>query len=381
VFVKRKRMWLILGVVIIALILIKVVWVWCATSEHGSWDGEKEDIIKRANYLAKNVIVPPQTLVNGMPEILGDQFKGEWAIYTCSMSCAAFANIALLYPQNKEMSLKYIAKIIDIAMSEEIREYDTVRWGEDPLDGIYGDLSHISYYSHLAWMISAYKQIGGDKKYDFMYSTLCEAMNKRIRQSPILNVSTYPGEYIYIPDMLVAIVALANYSRQFNGEYDGTVRMWIERAKNEWLNKETGLLVSFLPPDDLLKGSYSALNCYYLTFIDEEFARDQYEKLKKYFLQNWPVLGFKEYYDRSCWFGVDVDAGPVILNLSSSGTGFALGPATYFQDSDVRKGLLKTAETVLTSLSWFNQSHYMLLNSVLVGDAIMLAMRTSVKWE
>ena len=90
---------------------------------------------------------------------------------------------------------------------------------------------------------------------------------------------------------------------------------------------------------------------------------------------------FKEYYDSSCWFGVDVDAGPVILNLSSSGTGFALGPATYFQDSDVRKGLLKTADTVLTSLSWFNQSHYMVLNSVLVGDAIMLAMRTSVKWE
>ena len=92
-------------------------------------------------------------------------------------------------------------------MSEEIREYDRLRWGEDPLDGIYGNLSHISYYSHLAWMISRYKQIGGDNKYDGQYHTLCRSMNRRIRQNPIMNLPTYPGESIYIPDMLVAIVA------------------------------------------------------------------------------------------------------------------------------------------------------------------------------
>lgn len=97
VIIVKKKILIISAVVIITLILIKVVWGWCTTSEHGSWEGEKEDIIKRANYLAENVIVPPQALVNGMPEILGDQFKGEWAIYICSMSCAAFANIAQLY--------------------------------------------------------------------------------------------------------------------------------------------------------------------------------------------------------------------------------------------------------------------------------------------
>jgi hypothetical protein len=153
-----------------------------------------------------------------MPRGIGEQFQGEWALYTCSMTAAALANIAILYPQNKDLSIQFVGQIIDIAMSSEIREYDRVRWREDPIDGIYGDLSHISYYSHLAWMISRYKQIGGDDRYDGVYHSLCKAMNRRIRQSKCLNCRTYPGEQFYIPDMLVAIVALANYSCQYDGE-------------------------------------------------------------------------------------------------------------------------------------------------------------------
>ena len=146
-------------IIIVALIVVKVIWVTCATVGHGSYEGEKKEIIRRANYLTSKVVTTPQKLLDKMPSGIGEQFQGEWAIYSCSMTCAALANIAILYPQNKELSIKFIGQIIDIAMSQEIREYDRLRWREDPLDGIYGDLSHISYYSHLAWMISRYKQI------------------------------------------------------------------------------------------------------------------------------------------------------------------------------------------------------------------------------
>ena len=375
---KMAYILVILVSVIVILVIIKVGWVALATNRHGSFESEKKEIIFRANYLTSKVATSPQELLEQMPSGIGRQFQGEWALYTCSMTCAALANIAQLYPQNKDLSIKYISEIIDIAMSPELREYDYLRWGEDPLDGIYGDLSHISYYSHLAWMISGYKQIGGDGKYDDIYHSLCKAMNRRIRQSPNLNLPTYPGESIYLPDMLVAIVALSNYSHQNHDEYTTTVKMWVEKAKTEWLDKNTGMLVSFLPEEDLLKGSYSALNCYYLTFIDKDFAKDQYERLKKYFLQTKPVIGFKEYYDRSCWLGMDIDAGPVILNLSSSGTAFALGPATFFNDTETRKGLLKTAEIAGLTITWFGKSHYLLANVALVGEAITLAMRTTI---
>jgi hypothetical protein len=38
-----------------------------------------------------------------------------------------------------------------------MRKYDASRWGEDPLESLDGADSHISYISHLAWMISEYK--------------------------------------------------------------------------------------------------------------------------------------------------------------------------------------------------------------------------------
>lgn len=371
---------------VVSLIILKVVWVSCATSGHGVWESERKDIIRRANYLTAKVATSPQQLLDEMPSGIGEQFQGEWAIYTCSMTSAALANIANIYPQNKEVSLKYISQIIDIALSPEIREYDWARWGEDPMDGVYGDLSHISYYSHVAWMISRYKEIGGDDKYDWEYHTLCKAMNRRIRESKYLNLPTYPGESIYVPDMLVAIVALSNYSKQNGGKYLQTVRMWVDWAKKEWIDEDTGMLASFLEVDgDSLKiappvkGSYSALNCYYLSLVDAEFAKEQYKLLKKNFRQDFLVTGIKEYHDRTCLFGVDIDAGPIIMNLSPSGTAFAIGAATSLGDMEFRNQLLKTAEIGGSTISMMGKTHYLIADLALVGEAIILAMRTTTQ--
>ena len=382
--VKTIRRMVVFITIISVLIVVKVVWVKCAISGYGSFETERKDIIRRANYLISKVATTPQKLLDEMPSGIGEQFQGEWAIYSCSMTCAALANIAILYPGNKELSIKYIREIIDIALSEEIKEYDKMRWGEDPMDGIYGNQSHISYYSHVAWMISRYKQIGGDNKYDGLYHSLCKAMNKRICQSPIFNAPTYPGECIYIPDMLVAIVALSNYAYQYDGKYQSTVDQWIEKASSEWIDQETGLLASFLEEDNgkaqivlPVKGSYSALNCYYLSLVAPKFAQEQYELLKKNFRQDFLITGLKEYHDRTCLFGMDIDAGPIIFNLSPSGTAFVIGAATSLEDSVFRKQLLKTAEIGGSSVSWFGSTHYLLANMALVGEAIVLAMRTS----
>jgi len=382
--VKTIRRMVVFITIISVLIVVKVVWVKCAISGYGSFETERKDIIRRANYLISKVATTPQKLLDEMPSVIGEQFQGEWAIYSCSMTCAALANIAILYPGNKELSIKYIREIIDIALSEEIKEYDKMRWGEDPMDGIYGNRSHISYYSHVAWMISRYKQIGGDNKYDGLYHSLCKAMNKRICQSPIFNAPTYPGECIYIPDMLVAIVALSNYANQYDGKYQSTVDQWIEKASSEWIDQETGLLASFLEEDNgkaqivlPVKGSYSALNCYYLSLVAPKFAQEQYELLKKNFRQDFLITGLKEYHDRTCLFGMDIDAGPIIFNLSPSGTAFVIGAATSLEDSVFRKQLLKTAEIGGSSVSWFGSTHYLLANMALVGEAIVLAMRTS----
>lgn len=102
------------------------------------------------------------------------QFKGEWALYSCSMLVEALSNIAELYPETKEESIATIDSLIQIVKSLELRLYDKIRWGEDPLESLDGDDSHVSYLSHLSWMIGNYRKIGGDYRL-----TYCTRVNER----------------------------------------------------------------------------------------------------------------------------------------------------------------------------------------------------------
>ena len=326
--------------VIVALILTKVIWVWCCCNDNGTFEGEKKDILERRAYLIEKVVTTPKQLLDEMPSAIGPQFQGEWALYTCSMLSSALVNISRIYPETKVESVAYIDSLIKIVLSPEIREYDRERWREDPLESLEGDNSHISYLSHLALMITGYKALCSDTKYDRLLDSLCSTMDRRIQESCNLSLETYPGEFIYVPDMLVAIVALDRYSTLHKGKYYPTVSQWLDKARTEWIDSRTGLLSSFLGMDGgyrewlLVKGSYSALNCYYLTFLDEEF--------------------------------------------SPSGTAFAVGSVTYFNDSRLRRKLLKTAEIAGATISGKGRRHYLLADIALVGEAIMLAMRTNV---
>lgn len=128
---------------IIVLVMIKVVWVAWGCWSIGSHEKEKTDILQRKNWLVKKIVVEPRQLLNEMPSQLGLQFQGEWALYSCSMFAKALTNIAILYPEAKQESVNTIYSLIQIVKSPELRLYDKMRWGEDPLDSIAGDNSHV----------------------------------------------------------------------------------------------------------------------------------------------------------------------------------------------------------------------------------------------
>ena len=82
---RRLRIMLITIAVIITLIIIKVVWVTCATSGLGDWESERKDIIRRANYLTERVATSPQELLNEMPSGIGE---GVGIIYVLDDICS-----------------------------------------------------------------------------------------------------------------------------------------------------------------------------------------------------------------------------------------------------------------------------------------------------
>ena len=65
--------------------------------------------------------------------------------------------------------------------------------------------------------------------------------------------------------------------------------------------------------------------------------------------------------------------------LWRSDSKFMVGATTYFNDTIVRNEILTTAEIAGHTIKWGNERHYLLANVALVGESIMLAMRTNFK--
>lgn len=343
-------------------------------------DEEKRDLTERADWLLSKVLVDPNKLIESMPTVIGRQYQGQWAIYACAMTAVALCNMIRLYPDLRAKYMPRIPELIDMLMTDEIKYYDTMQWREDALKSLDGNKSHMTYLSLLSWAISSYELAGGDGRYSELLKRMCDALARRMLKSRDLNLPSFPNGIVFLPDMLVSLIALKNYGRLHNGDYEDLIARWVENAKRLWIDRKTGLLVSQYYPNgrrSALHGSYSALNCTYLTMVDENFARQQYMLLKRQFLIGNKYVAVREYLYKTPSLGFHIDAGPIIEGRSPSGTSFAMGAATYFEDWRVRNGLLKTAELAGKTIYRNNQRHYKLAEVMLTGEAITLAMRTN----
>lgn len=363
-----------------------------AKPDSSAWDEEKDDILERANWLCKEIITDPESLMNKAPSMIGREYQGEWAIYCCSMLTHALANITYLYPDKKAKCPELIAKMIEIVNTPTIREYDTKQWREDAMETLDGPKSHMTYLSILAWMITNYKMSGGDCRYDELLHKLCETLNRRMLESKYdLNLLSFPYKPIWLPDMLVTLVALRNYGRMFDGRYDDTINKWLTNAKTKWIHKGTGLLAGQLPGQSrrikgmVIRGSHTALICSYLSLVDEGFACDQYQKMVKVLRKDDTfmgkhICGVKEYLKQSPRFKmIPGDAGLVVKGISAGGTAFAFGAATFFGDWEFRHKMLCTAEIAGGTKKSKGMRHYKMGEMFMVGEATALAMRTNVK--
>ncbi len=75
----------------------------CTFGMHGvgTFEGERNDILRRRNYLIGKLATTPQKVMEEMPGGMDEQFQGEWAMYSCSMFAVALTNIAKIYPEQK----------------------------------------------------------------------------------------------------------------------------------------------------------------------------------------------------------------------------------------------------------------------------------------
>lgn len=351
-----------------------------------STEKEKKELIRRANWLCKEVIVAdPEELIAKMPKPIGRQFQGQWAIYACSMTACALCNIIRLYPELKDIYLGKVIDLIELTNTPTIRYYDTEWWGEDAMESLDGDASHMTYISILAWMIGNYRLAGGDGRYNIFHNKLCDTLNRRMLASHDLNLPSFPNRIIFLPDMMFSGLALKDYDSICGETYQKTLSKWIYNLKTRYMEPKTGLLSSTIFRNLSLgrvSGAYSGLNTTGLSLLDEQFGKEQMQKLKERLTITFgKYAAIKEYLIKAPKFAFEIDAGPVVYGISPSGTAFALGAATFLGEWKLREKLLNTARLAGGNVRYGKYQHYRLADIMLTGEAITLAMRTMVNFD
>lgn len=347
---------------------------------------EKRELLRRAAWLCKEVIVKsPDELIAKMPDAIGRQFQGQWAIYACSMTSCALCNLIRLYPELKDDYLKKVVQLIELTNTPVIRFYDTMWWEEDAMETLDGGASHMTYISILAWMIGNYHLAGGDNRYEVIHKKLCDTLNRRMLASHDLNLPSFPNGVVFLPDMMFAGLALNDYDSIYGETYKTTIDKWLNNLKTRYIEPKTGLLVSTIFRNlttGRTSGAYSGLNTTCLSLLDRRFASEQLQILKDTLIVAFgKYAAIKEYLKDSPKFTFDIDAGPVIHGISPSGTAFAIGAATYLEDWEVRQRLLNTAFLAGGNVRGRKYQHYRLSEIMLTGEAITLAMRTMMNFE
>jgi len=341
----------------------------------------REDLLRRRAYLVDRVHALRGD--SDMPSVIGAQFQGEWAAVTYSMTAMAIANLAFVYPDTAPEAQSILAPIAGLMLAPEARAFDRDLWNEDPLDTLDGEHGHIGYLGHLELVLLAQLYLGDDA-HRGQALDIARALHRRMMASPAFNAETYPGQ-TFIADNAVVVGALELAQAAFPDEKLSVTRPWVERARTSFLDPTTGLLVFRLSRDGTVleasRGSGVAWSIFYLSYADAAFAKAQYTAMHVALASSalGPCLpGLREYPPGVAGSG-DVDSGPVLLGLSPSGTGFAMAGATLAADSRFLLDTLSTAEWSGTTIDTRAGRRYLL--APLVGDAILLAMRTVTTWH
>jgi hypothetical protein len=370
---------------IATLIGIKIAWYAMLAPISFIEDKEKlkVDLISRKNYLVHKII-NSEFGPNSSPGLLNQAFKEEWAIGTLSMLGSALTNLAFQFPELQIEHRNLLKIIIERMLKDDIKVFEVRYWGEEALLTLDGSNGHIGYLGHLNYLIGAYRVLGGGLEFDELHSQISNALARRIKNSPHHFLETFPDQ-IFIPDNAVVVASLKLFNLTHKNDlFEHEISLWLNYAKEKLQDSDTGLLLPWINAQGVgvgkPRGSYTTWNIFYLIQVDLDFAKNQSELVKKYFFKKLTsnICGIREFVHGHNGIG-DIDSGPVIFGLSTAGTGFGLATASLMNDINLQSCLLSTAEIVGTTFALDDKRRYLI--APLIGDAIVLAMRTATHWD
>ena len=147
-------------------------------------------------------------------------------------------------------------------------------------------------------------------------------------------------------------------------------------AKQKLVHRESGLLISSFTlkgePLDGPEGSTIWMVAHGLQLLDQDFARDQYQRARKELGRTVCGFGYAREWPGSWQGPMDIDSGPIVpvLQISAGSSGMAFIGASAFQDDDFLSSLAATLDFAAFPARKSGTLKYCASNQV--GDAALL---------
>lgn len=206
----------------------------------------------------------------------------------------------------------------------------------------------------------------------------CDTLAQALAHSDSPFLASFPGA-VWPVDTTVGIAALAIADPYLEHRYQPLIAKWVAQARQH-MDVPSGALSHMASlggdPTGVPRGGSLALMSYVLADVDPAFAREQYDALRKHFVDyRWGVPGVREY-PHGVDGRADVDSGPIMLGFTGPASVLGAGAAIANGDDVLATTLLATVEVVGMPFESHGQRRYA-GGYLPVGDAFLAWARSA----
>ena len=278
--------------------------------------------------------------------------NAEWDFMGRTFLVLALGNMALRQPEERDRYLAIIDRIVDetLVLERELGMYHFLMPYASARPFVVQPPRSAFVDGEIALMLATRELLlpraGGERQ----LAERTASLRSQMEESPVLSAESYPDEcWTFCNTLALAAMRMEDAIRGGHCGMD-LARRWVERAKAELVDPETGLLVSSFTVSgrhlDSPEGSSIWVSSHALMLVDEAFARDQYERARRLLGVEFMGFGWAREWPRSSRGRSDIDSGPIvpIVEASPGSSGLALLGASAFGDDSYLTSLITTLD-------------------------------------
>ncbi len=274
----------------------------------------------------------------------------EWDLMSRTFGVLAFTNLALSQPQRRAEHLEVADTLITQTLRDETNGHLFFLLPYGRRQPFHDERQRSLFVDgEMALMLAARQAV--EPRADFVepLRTRIDEVTRQLETAPHHLAESYPDEGWTFCNS-IALAALRMSDGVDGRSHEPTIARWLVSARQLLVEPRSGLLRSSFRHDgsplDGPEGSTVWLAAHMLQLVDEDFAKDQYQRARRELGHVAFGFGWASEWPASLRNVDDVDSGPTVplVEANAGSSGLALVGAAAFDDDRFLDGLVTSLQ-------------------------------------